>query len=169
LTSAPEQLPKSSAPSGAAVALQRSSPRASPRASPRLAAALACPDFSLPEALPELMVEVDKEERCEILQAVRDLGARLNRLLVAPNIAALADELREVDRTERRVLIEALPEETQVALQEHMLAERRAAVAGVQVHQSTGAEGSGSTGEGTCCGRAIELPQERPRSYFPFR
>lgn len=58
-----------------------------------------------------------------------DLRHRLDALLVAKDICIIAQQLREVDKGERRLLIQALPADIQVALEKHMLAERRCAVA----------------------------------------
>lgn len=102
-----------------------SQPQPSPKASARLAAALENADFSLPDALPSLVREVPRTERGEILEAVREMGAFLQRLLVAPDVASIVTMLHEVPKAERRVLIQALPIATQDALQEHMLSQNR--------------------------------------------
>jgi len=75
--------------------------------------------------LPQLLPAAKPEERRALLQGVRDLQARQTALLAAPDVATVADMLREVTPVQRRILVEGLPEGTQVALREHLLAEKR--------------------------------------------
>lgn len=98
----------------------------SPRSAMCIEALLAAPEA---RSFPTLLRDVPREERCEILREVRGLGKRLNSLLLAPNIAAVATQLHDLSGAERRVLIEALPEQTQQALHQHMLDKRAAATA----------------------------------------
>lgn len=74
--------------------------------------------------LPQLLPAAKPEERRALLQGVRDLQARQTALLAAPDVAAVAEMLREVTPVQRRILVEGLPEGTQVALREHLLAEK---------------------------------------------
>jgi hypothetical protein len=77
--------------------------------------------------LPEVIPRLPQDARCKVLAGVRDLGARHRALLLAPDIATVASILREVQPQHRRALLEALPDETQEALQKYMLAEKAAA------------------------------------------
>lgn len=101
----------------------------SPQPSPEMRPA-APPPTDLHEImadLPEVLRRVPQEARCKVLAGVRDLGERYKMLLGAPDIATVARLLSEVLPAQRRTLLEAMPEDTQQALQEHMLAKRAAA------------------------------------------
>merc|ERR1719433_364978 len=74
--------------------------------------------------LPRLLPSAKPEERRALLQGVHDLQARQTALLAAPDVATVANMLREVTPVQRRILVEGLPEDTQVALREHLLAEK---------------------------------------------
>lgn len=101
----------------------RSPPPPSPDTKPA-----AVPDLNVViSTLPEVLRNVPQEARCKVLAGVRDLGERHQALLLAPDIASVAKLLREVLPAQRRALLEALPEATQQALREHMLAEKAAA------------------------------------------
>lgn len=104
------------------------------KAPPSPALRAAAPSVDLGDViseLPDVLRRVPQETRCKLLAGVRDLGARHRAILLAPDVATVARLLQEVVPAQRRTLLEALPEETQQALQAHMLGEKAAKDASV--------------------------------------
>lgn len=95
--------------------------------SPRVADSSRASLNEVMSVLPEVIPRLPQDARCKVLAGVRDLGARHRALLLAPDIATVASIIREVQPQHRRALLEALPDETQEALQKYMLAEKAAA------------------------------------------
>lgn len=82
--------------------------------------------------LPDLLPAAPLEKRRDLLEGLRCFHALQCAVLAAPTMADLADLLRGATAEQRRALVETLPEETQVALQDYMLEEqRRRGAAGV--------------------------------------
>jgi len=95
--------------------------------------------------LPQLLPAAKPEERRALLQGVRDLQARQTALLAAPDVATVAEMLREVTPVQRRILVEGLPEGTQVALREHLLAAKSRVNALKAATMESGEQGSTDT------------------------
>lgn len=100
--------------------------------------------------LPKLLPAARLEERRALLEGVQSLHARHRALLAAPDVAAVAAMLRGVTPQQRQALLETLPEGTQEALREHLLAERAVARAGEASAEALGA-----------CGDAAWAPADR--------
>jgi hypothetical protein len=120
--------------------------RSTPPPSPDLSATPPpSPDLNaIMSDLPEVLRRVPQAARCKVLEGVRNLGCRHQAMLLAPDIATVARLLSEVVPVQRRALLLALPEETQHALKEHMLA-KRAAEGNVDAAKADGRAGAPKT------------------------
>lgn len=76
--------------------------------------------------LPQYLESTSEGRRAELLEGVRHFEALHAHILAAPDIATVVQVLREVTPAQRHALVEALPTETQQALQAHLRAEKAA-------------------------------------------
>jgi len=98
--------------------------------------------------VPELLPQASLEERLQMLEGVHWLRAKHCALLQAPDIATMVEILSPVTPEQRRALLEALPEETQEALKDHLLQKQAERAAARLTEQAALADPGSGWGEG---------------------
>eukprot|EP00439_Symbiodinium_sp_Y106_P016925 s332_g2.t1 len=79
--------------------------------------------------VPQLLETAEGPKRQELLQSVRSFEAIHTQVLMAPDMASVVQILRDLTPEQRHAIVEALPEETQEALEKHLRASKAAQAA----------------------------------------